>query len=47
MTFRRGNARMRAAAKQARAHVPWLAIGFALVAVFIAVRTVAALLVLR
>jgi hypothetical protein len=39
---------MRAArAKQARAHVPWLAMAFALVAVFVAARTVAALLVLR
>jgi hypothetical protein len=47
MTLRRGNARMRAAAKQPRAHVPWLALGFALVAVFVAVRIVAALLVLK
>lgn len=46
MTFRRGTARTRAAAKQ-RASVPWLAMAFALVAVFVAVRTVAALLVLR
>lgn len=46
MTFRRGISRVRTA-KQVRAHVPWIAMGFALVAVFIAVRTIAALLVLR
>jgi hypothetical protein len=44
MTLRRGATRTKP--KQG-AHVPWLALAFALVAVFLAVRTAATLLVLR